>query len=77
MQTPGGARANADKHFGTLRAQLALRGFSLSRSDRADGPTCFYVERNGFVRRVASIGAAEAILDRLMDHRPSSQLARG
>ena len=77
MQTPGGARANAYKHFATIRAQLALQGYSLSRSDGADGPTCFYVERNGIVRRVASIGVAQAILDRLMDHRPSSQLARG
>ena len=63
------------KRFATLRAQFALHGFSLVRSDGSDGPVRLYVERNGAVQPVASIEVAEALLARLTAKRaggPSS-----
>ena len=53
------------KRFQTLRAQFALLGYSLFRSDGTDGPARHYVERLGTVQPVASIEVAQAFLERL------------
>ena len=49
--------AGADKPFQTLRAELALRGYGLSRTHGDDGPVCFHVNRWGMVRELANIVA--------------------
>ncbi len=43
-----------DKEFADLRALAALQGIVLTRSDPADGPVLFYVERFGLVRQQSS-----------------------
>ena len=50
----------ADKAFLTLRAQLALKGYSLSRTHCDDGPVCFHVNRWGMVRELRDISAVRA-----------------
>lgn len=45
------------KRFATLRAQLALKGFGLSRTHVADGPVRFYVTRWGLVRELRDFAA--------------------
>ena len=49
--------AGADKSFLTLRALLALKGYSLSRTHGDDGPVCFHVTRWGMVRQLPDIAA--------------------
>lgn len=48
------------KRFATLRAQLALKGHSLSRTHADDGPVCFHVNRWGMVRELRDIAAVRA-----------------
>ncbi len=48
------------KRFATLRALLALKGYSLSRTHGDDGPVCFYVMRWGLVRELRDIAAVRA-----------------
>lgn len=52
--------AGADKAFLTLRALLALKGYSLSRTHADDGPVCFHVNRWGMVRDLRDIAAVRA-----------------
>ena len=52
--------AGADKAFLTLRALLALKGYSLSRTHADDGPVCFHVNRWGMVRELRDIAAVRA-----------------
>jgi hypothetical protein len=52
--------AGADKAFLTLRALLALKGYSLSRTHGDDGPVCFHVNRWGMVRELRDIAAMRA-----------------
>ena len=52
--------AGADKAFLTLRALLALKGYSLSRTHGDDGPVCFHVNRWGMVRELRDIAAVRA-----------------
>lgn len=52
--------AGADKAFLTLRALLALKGHSLSRTHADDGPVCFHVNRWGMVRELRDIAAVRA-----------------
>ena len=52
--------ADADKAFVTLRALLALKGHSLSRTDADDGPVRFHVNRWGMVRELRDIAAVRA-----------------
>ena len=39
-----------DKAFATLRAEAALQGYRIVRSDPVDGPVSFFVERFGLVQ---------------------------
>lgn len=50
----------ADKAFLTLRAVLALKGYSLCRTHGDDGPLCFHVNRWGMVRELRDIAAVRA-----------------
>ena len=52
--------ADDGKRFATLRAHLALKGYSLSRTHGDDGPVCFYVNRWGMVRELRDIEAVRA-----------------
>ena len=52
--------AGADKTFLTLRALLALKGYSLSRTAAGDGPARFYVTRWGLVRELHDLAAVHA-----------------
>lgn len=47
----------AGKAFATLRAQLALAGYSLHRSDAEDGPRNYFVTRWGMVRGLRDLPA--------------------
>ena len=57
--------AGADKAFLTLRALLALKGYSLSRTDGQDGPVCFHVNRWGMVRELREFAAVHAFAQRV------------
>ena len=48
------------KRFATMRALLALKGYSLSRTHGDDGPVCFHVNRWGMVRELRNIAAVRA-----------------
>ena len=50
------------KVFLTLRAQLALQGYCLTRSDSDDGPTLYYVSRWSLVRELRDLAAVGASL---------------
>ena len=56
--------ADDGKRFATLRAHLALKGYSLSRTHGDDGPVlaavCFHVNRWGMVRELRDIAAVRA-----------------
>ena len=54
------AEQAAGKCLATLRAQLALNGYSLTRTHGEDGPVCFYVTRWGMVRELPDIAAVRA-----------------
>ena len=49
-----------DKAFRTLRAELAFRGYGLSRTHGDDGPVCFRVNRWGMVRELRDFAAVHA-----------------
>lgn len=51
------------KRFATLRAHLALKGYSLHRTAADDGPVCFYVTRWGLVRELPNIAAVRAFAE--------------
>lgn len=42
-----------DKEFATLRAEAALLGYRMVRSDPADGPAVYFLERFGLVQEKA------------------------
>ncbi len=44
-----------DKRFSTLRAQLALAGHALSRSDASDGKRAYDVSKWGMVRELRTL----------------------
>ena len=52
--------ADDGKRFATLRAHLALKSYSLSRTHGDDGPVCFYVNRWGMVRELRDLAAVRA-----------------
>ena len=54
-----------DKAFSTLRAGYALEGYALHRSDPADGPVVYWLERLGLVHYLPTIDAARLLLDQL------------
>lgn len=51
-----------DKNFATARAQLALRGFTLHRTDPRDGPVWLVVEHRGRVWPLRSVEHLESLL---------------
>lgn len=57
------SRAADDKPFLTLRAQLALKGCGLSRTDSADGPVRFYAIRWGLVRELRDLEAVHTFAE--------------
>jgi len=57
-----GERDQQDKAFATRRAELALRGYSLSRTHSDDGPSVFHVSRWGMVRELRDLPAVTAFL---------------
>ena len=54
--------ADDGKRFATLRAHLALKGYSLHRTAAGDGPVCFYVTRWGLVRELRDLAAVAQFL---------------
>lgn len=59
------ASADAGKAFATLRAELDLQGYSLSRSSAADGPVSFYVGRWGMVRELRDLADVIAFAEQV------------
>jgi len=53
------------KRFATLRAHLALRGYSLHRTAADDGPVCFYVTRWGIARELRDLAAVARFLEQV------------
>lgn len=54
-----------DKTFATLRARLAMRGWSLSRTSAADGPVVYFAARWNMPRELASLEAVAEFADRV------------
>lgn len=54
-----------DKHFSTLRALAARRGYALFRTHPADGPTQFYATRWGLVTELRTLADVERFVDRV------------
>jgi len=57
--------ADDGKRFATLRAHLALRGYSLHRTAADDGPLCFYVTRWDMARELRDLAAVARLLDQM------------
>jgi hypothetical protein len=57
--------AYVGKRFATLRAQLALKGYCLSRTDGDDGPVYFHVSRWDMVRELRDLAAVARFLDQV------------
>jgi len=57
------SHGDSDKEFRTLRAEYALRGHALHRTNPGDGPVEFWAERWGLVRYLPTIDAARRFLD--------------
>lgn len=55
--------AHDGKRFATLRAYLALKGYSLHRTAAGDGPVCFYITRWGMARELRDLAAVARFLD--------------
>jgi hypothetical protein len=53
------------KRLATLRAHLALKGYSLHRTAAGDGPVCFYVTRWGLVRELCDLAAVAQFLEQV------------
>ena len=51
------------KRFATLRARLALAGWTLTRHDASGGPVSFYACRWNMPRELADLAAVEAFAD--------------
>ena len=59
------AVGQADKAFVTLRASLALKCYSLSRTAGDDGPVCFFVTRWGMARELRGLADVARFLDQV------------
>lgn len=57
--------ADDGKRFATLRARLALKGYSLSRTAASDGPVRFYVTRWGLVRELPDIASVRVFAEQV------------
>lgn len=49
----------SDKDFTTLRAEAALMGYRMVRSDPVDGPVVYFLERFGLVQEKPAAHLAE------------------
>ena len=58
----GEKTGNTDKTFATLRAQYAMRGHSLHRTDPSDGAVTYWAERWGLVRYLPTLADARHFL---------------
>jgi hypothetical protein len=58
-------QAESDKAFATLRARLALAGWSLLRTSSEDGPAVFFACRWNMPRELASLEAVAEFADRV------------
>lgn len=56
---------DADKEFSRLRAQFALAGHQLHRSNPTDGAVQFYATRWGLSRSLATLEDAERFLQQI------------
>jgi hypothetical protein len=56
-----------DKEFSTLRANLALNGYSLHRSAHADGPQVYFVSHRGNVRQFQDIESVARSVEKKED----------
>ena len=56
-------QADEGKRFATLRAHLALRGYTLTRTAPEDGPVRFYVARWAMVRELRDLDAVARFLE--------------
>ena len=71
LGTPGPAAARLmvdierDKIFATLRARLALAGWSLIRTCPTDGPVLYIAVRWGMPRELVSLDAVTEFADRV------------
>jgi hypothetical protein len=61
---PGNSDADR-KAFETLRARAALAGYSLARTDRADGPPRYILSRWNLCRELATVAEVEQVLTRI------------
>lgn len=57
--------APQDKTYWTMRAAFALKGYALYRSNSADGPVTYWVERWGSKQSFRSIEDASQFLDQI------------
>lgn len=53
---------NTEKTFATLRAQYAMRGHALHRTDPSDGAVTYWAERWGLVRYLPTLHDAATFL---------------
>ena len=71
LGTPGAASAGLmvdierDKLFATLRARLALAGWSLDRTRPTDGPVLYIAARWGMPRELVSLDTVAEFADRV------------
>lgn len=64
-QSDSGTPRGGCKVFVTRRAELALHGYTLSRSTTDDGPARFCVGRGGMVRELRDLAAVAAFLKQI------------
>jgi hypothetical protein len=50
------------KRVSGLRAEAALAGYQIARTDPIDGPVRYFAIRWGLVRELGGLGAAEAFI---------------
>lgn len=56
---------NTDKVFSSLRAEYALKGHSLHRTDPNDGAVTYWAERWGLVRYLPTIDTVRQFLEQI------------
>jgi hypothetical protein len=66
MQTSQIKQHAEQKEFVTMRAQVAIRGYVLHRSEATDGPVVFFAERNGQLHYQPTVAALRAFVRQIM-----------
>lgn len=54
-----------NKAFASLQAAFAIKGHALHRTDPADEPVTFWVERWGLIKQLPTIDAARRFLEQI------------